>query len=368
MLQKHRDLLQSKESELTGMDTDKVLAQLTRAGKFSHTDCEIVNAEPTTVEKNPKIIELISGRGSDAFDVFFTSLCSIDGDHARMAEILQPVRHRILWFTSSPRHAAAVAYGLETYYDSVLTATERRNSKKNYILRRGRCFKREVDSRSDYNHVLFARDVEVYLAFPTSEKGDTPRKALLEVFEDHGREMQAAVLSGACLGVRRNSGEQMGVRGGEVVMATEAVAVGCDTKELPISSALANAKTRLSHLTEKQPKWLEEAKSRLQSDHLPMPHYDAIRHNAQDTPSSSHGVHIPRALATDSDTYPFYDQCKRKLGVERPWFSCKGVMSYEMLNNADTNREVETDCVVASTLFALEACDAIVEKLRRLAT
>ena len=363
MLGQHRNLLQTNEHEFANMDTEKMLTQLIRAGKFDRTDYETVKNQRTTEAKNAKIIELLPGRGSDAFNIFFQILCSIDD---RLACKLQPVRHRILWFTSSPKHAAAVDYTLQTYYRGTLSATERRNSKKNYLLRRGRILKRPINSESDPDQVLLARDVELLLAFPKSEKGDTPHKALLEVFEDHGAEMQVAVLSGTCQEVRPDSREEMGVKSGEVVVATEAVSLGCPTKELPLSSALANAKARLAHLSERKPKWLKEAITKLKLDQLPMPHYDAIRHSGHDTPPA--GTCPPRALATDSDTYLFYTECASKLGVQRPWFSCKGVMSYDMLNNSDPSQGEETDCVLMSTFVAMEACDAIVEELRRLAT
>lgn len=369
MLWEHKGLLETKEAELTTMNPDKVLTQLMRSGIFTHEDCEVVNSQNTTSQKNGKIIHQVKQRGPEAFDVFFQSLNSIDEHHIELAEKLQPVRHRILWFTSSPRDAAAVAFSLKTYDDTYLSSTRRWNSQSNYLLRRGRIFKRDLSSKTarekDLDMVLLAQDAEVYLAFPISERGDTPRRALEEVFADLGAKMDVAVMSGVCVGVRGDSERELGVRGGEVVIATEAVKADGGRIELPLSSALMEAKTHLSQLSEKDPppKWFKNAKERLAEipnrEHPTLvPHLDTIRHD-QATPPETH---LPRALAIDSYTFPFYDLCTRHLGVERPWFGCKSAISYEMLNNIDAS--LEANCSVISSFFAMEACKAIVEKLR----
>ena len=370
MLREHKTLLADKEADLSGMDTDKMLTQLVHEGVFAQDDCEIVRSHllPTKREKNGKIIHLVKQRGPEAFDKFFQSLDAID---VALGERLQPVKHRILWFASSPKHAAAVAYCLEKYAGTVLSRTRSKNrSKTSYILQRGRIFKRDLSKRSIQDNpdvIPLARDTLLYLACPISERGESPSKALREVFEDHGKTMDIAVMSGVCVGVRGDSETQLGVRGGEVVVAIDAVTVDGYQRQLPLSSALSEAKTHLSQLIEKEtpPKWLTEAKERLieLSNREParlVPHFDTIRHRVETTPTATH---LPNALAEDTDTFPFYELCTQHLGIERPWFSCKSAISYSMLNNMDPSQE--GSCSVVSSLFCMEAVQVIVEKRRQ---
>ena len=374
MLWEHKSLIEDSVAHLITMDPDKMLTQLVRRGVFDHDDyLEIVSnqVQQTPREKNEKIIRILKQRGPKAFNGFFQSLNSIDERHIVLSEKLQPVRHHILWFTSCPRDAAAVAHSFETYDGSILTNVGGRKSLHSYILRRARIFKKDLSSKTererDMDLVSLAQDTELYLVFPISERGDAPRKALMEVFADLGARMDVAVMSGTCVGVRSNSATELGVRGGEVVIATEAVTADGGRLELPLSSELMDAKTHLSQLSENSPKWLKEAKDRLAEipnrEHPTlMPHLDTIRQDQQ--PQTTPTVtRLPRALATDTYTYPFYELCTRHLGVEKPWFSCKSVISYEMLNNLDPS--LETNCSVLSSLFALEACKVIVEKLRQ---
>lgn len=373
MLWEHKSLIENNEAYLVTMDPDKMLTQLVRRGVFDHEDYETVSNPLKQIpkEKNEKIIRILKQRGPHAFESFFESLNSIDEHHVDLSQKLQPVRHHILWFTSCPRDAAAVAYSFETYDGSVLTNAGGQKSKHSYILRRGRIFKKNLSSKiereRDLDLVPLAQDVELYLVFPISEKGDTPRKALMEVFADLGTRMDVAVMSGACVGVRSNSATELGVKGGEVVIATEAVRADGGRLELPLSSELMDAKSHLSQLSEDPPKWLKEAKERLtvipNRDHPTlMPHLDTIRQEQQ--PQATPTVtRLPRALATDTYTYPFYELCTHHLGVEKPWFSCKSAISYEMLNNPDPS--LETNYSVLSSLFALEACKVIVERLRQ---
>ena len=371
MLLEHKSLIEANVADLITMDPEKMVTQLVRRGILIREDCELISSQFTTREKNEKIIRVLKQRGPKAFDTFFQSLNSIDERHITLSEKLQPVRYRILWFTSCPRDAAAVAYGLETYDGSILTNAGGRKSQHSYILRRGRIFKKDLGSKTererDMDLVPLARDVELYLAFPISERGDTPRKALMDVFAQLGTRVDMAVMSGTCVGVRGDSVTELGVRGGEVVIATEAVRADGHRLELPLSQALMDAKTHLSQLSEDPPKWLEEAKERLTKisnrEHPTLlPHLDTIRQDQQPqvTPTVTR---LPRALATDVYTYPFYELCTRHLGVERPWFSCKSAISYEMLNNIDPS--METNCSVVSGLFAIEACKFIVERLRQ---
>ena len=381
MFRAHKTLLEKSINDLANMDPEKVTTQLKRQGLLDNHDCQIIHRKETTSDKNTKIIEELQRRGPTAFDTFFKILNSID---EASAEKLLPVRHRILWFTSSPRYAATVTYALEKYFDR--DAMLRQNKHGSYLFRKGRIFKRSIptkilNSDEDIELVQLAQDVELYLAFPVSERGDTPQQALKDVFEALGSKVTVAVLSGVCVGVRGDGacGEQLGVKGGEVVLATEAVSLdGCKC-ELPLSSALKEAKTHLSQLPEENKEWFGEAKEKLkeleQASGIPIrehprlvPHFDIIRQDTQATPTDQ--PCLPRALASDSDTFLFYNLCAEHLcaehlGVERPWFSCKGAIGHAMLNNVDPAQDPDSVCALMSTFFALEACKTIVDKLRQ---
>ena len=377
MFTAHKMLLEKSIGELANMDTKRVISQLRSRGLLTDYDLQVINHLSTASDKNTKIIDELKGRGPTAFDTFFQILSSID---TTCAEKLLPVQYRILWFTSSPRYAAAVTYILEKYFNALMLKTEGQKPRGSYLLRRGRIFKRHIPSKimnSDTDEncdlVRMAQDAELYLAFPISERGDTPQKALREVFQELGSKVTVAILSGVCEGVRGDSGrpEELGVRGGDVVLATEAISVEGRKRELPLSSALMEAKTYLFELPEKKQDWFEEAKKKLreleQADIIPVrdhprfvPHFDTICQDA--TPTETR---LPRALASDPDTFPFYDLCTQHLGVERPWFSCKGVISHTMLNNVDPSQDPDSICALMSTFFAVEACKAIVNKLRQ---
>ena len=377
MFTAHKMLLEKSIGDLANMDTKRVISQLRSRGLLADYDLQVISRLSTASDKNIKIIDELKGRGPTAFDTFFQILSSID---TTSAEKLLPVQHRILWFTSSPRYAAAVTYILEKYFNdqnTLLLKTEGQKPHGSYLLRRGRIFKRRIPSKilnSDADEnceiVRMAQDAEFYLAFPISERGDTPQNALREVFQELGSKVTVAILSGVCKGVRGDSGrpEELDVRGGDVVLATEAVSVEGRKRELPLSSALMEAKTYLFELPEKKQDWFEEAKKKLreleQADIIPVPrfvpHFDTIRQDATPTETG-----LPRALASDPDTFPFYDLCTQHLGVEQPWFSCKGVISHTMLNNVDPSQDPDSICALMSTFFAAEACKAIVNKLRQ---
>ena len=382
MFRAHKTLLENSIDDLANMDPEKVATQLKKQGLFDEQDCQLIDHEVTKRAKNIKIIEMLQGRGPTAFDTFFKVLSSID---EASADNFLPVKHRILWFTSSPRYAATVTYALEKYFDrDTVFKSERQKQRGSYMLRKGRIFKRRLSSdtlKDDEGSepAKLAQDVELCLAFPISETGDTPQKALTDVFRELGSETTVGVLSGVCVGVRGDGGargEELRVKGGEVVLATEAVSLDGHKRELPLSSALMEAKTHLSQLPEENKEWFGEAKEKLkkleQASGIPIgehprlvPHFDTIRQDIQATPTGQ-PHRLPRALASDSDTSLFYDLCAQHLGVEQPWFSCKGAIGHDMLNNADPAAAQETGsvCALMSTFFALEACKTIVDKLR----
>ena len=378
MFSAHKSLLLSSINHLANMDTEKIITQLRKRGLLDNHDCEMINHEKTAFDMNSMIIDKLLGRGEAAFDTFFKILSSVD---VASAEKLLPVQYRILWFTSSPKYAAAVAYALEKYFDcDALLKTEGRKPHDSYLLQRGRIFKRDIpteilNSNADENcdQVRLAQDVELYLAFPRSERGNTPRKALRDVFQALGSNMTVAILSGVCVGVRGDGGEVTEVKGGEVVLAIDAVSLDSRKRELPLSSALIEAKASLSQLPEENKEWFGEAKGKLKEldrasgfpnrEHPRLvPHFDTIRQDVQATPTETR---LPRALASDSDTLLFYDLCAHHLGVERPWFSCKGVIDPAMLNNVDPAHDPGSVCALTSTFFAMEACKTIVDKLRQ---
>ena len=378
MFRAHKMLLENSIDNLAKMDPEKVITQLKRQGLFDEHDCQLIRHEVTTRDKNTKIIEALQGRGPSAFDTFFKILSSID---KTSAEKLLPVQHRILWFTSSPRYAATVTYALEKYFDrDAMLKSERPTQNGSYRLRKGRIFKRRIPTKilnSDEGSELarLAQDVELYLAFPISERGDAPRKALMDVFQELGSKTTVAILSGVCVGVRGDDGAELGVKGGEVVLATKAVSLIGQERELPLSSALMEAKTHLSQLPGETKEWFGEAKEKLkeleQASGTPIrehprlvPHFDTICQDIQATPIDQPRL-FPRPLASDSDTFFFYDHCSQHLGVEQPWFSCKGVISHTMLNNADPAHDPDSVCALISTFIALEGCKTIVDKLRQ---
>ena len=85
------------------------------------------------------IIDKLIGRGETAFDSFFKILITVD---EVSAEKLLPVQYCILWFTSSPKYAAAVTYALGEYF--VRDAHLKMEPHNSYLLQRGRIFKREI--------------------------------------------------------------------------------------------------------------------------------------------------------------------------------------------------------------------------------
>ena len=201
MFSAHKMLLLTSIDHLANMDTEKVITLLKRRGLLDNHDCQMINHEKTSFDQNSMIIDKLIGRGETAFDSFFKILTTID---QVSAEKLLPVQHRILWFTSHPKYAAAVTYALREYFDC--DAHLKMEPHDSYLLQRGRIFKREIpneDLKKDTDEVCeqarMARDVELYLAYPTSERGDNPQKALKDVFKAVGSKVTVAILSGVCV-------------------------------------------------------------------------------------------------------------------------------------------------------------------------
>ena len=172
MLKQYKELLYKMIVDLCHkMNTVKVTSELLKYRKFDRTDLERVMEQPTTMLKNEVLVTILLERDFDTFSEFLRSLSSIDQVHLALAEAIQPVRFRILWFSISPVHAAAVVHTLEKYAKATFSKMQRIGEDKSLILRRGRVFKREyseteldmdVQELEKYSH-----EVEVCLVFPT---------------------------------------------------------------------------------------------------------------------------------------------------------------------------------------------------------
>lgn len=133
-----------------GMDPARVVSRLVKYGVFKQIDVELVDHEVSVQEKNLKIIDTLLERDFQGLSQFLRALMSIDHAHCQLAETLQPVQHRIVWFAPSPTHAASVVYTLERHAGAKFSGMERAGPDKSLVLRRARVFTEEYD-REDFD-------------------------------------------------------------------------------------------------------------------------------------------------------------------------------------------------------------------------
>lgn len=364
MLEEHKHLLDESLLALSeGMNTDVVLRQLMKREIVDNHDKEQVLTCPTTAEKNTCLLDKLKQRGPAAFNQLLNVLMLFDPP---MAQHLLPVRYRILWFAPNPRLAAMVEYTLSEYYNVSFSNIEGRKSQKKFLQKRGRVFKKKVDYKSvrgigesfREEYVKYSQDCEIVLTFPIVDKTELVDLAIEEVLKENSS-FDMFVMSGVCEGVRSDGDDD--VRGGEVVIATEAYAhPGIDRKISLKDEFIEATKKQLITCFKTQPSWAEKVRSKLPSpigEHPRLvPHFGSVCSSPLSVDTSQPSVTNAQFLASDSHTFKFYEQCQKSCGRDKPWFSCLGVRSYTSVNNEEYSSQDNTGCSMASTGVTLEVC------------
>ena len=153
-----------------GMDPDAVMNGLKRRGVFTKYDVEEVEAKVTTRNKNQLILDKMEERDFNALSEFLCVLASIGKSHLDLATLIQPVQHRIAWFTPSPAHAAEVVHTLQKYAGAKFSKMERSGEGKSLVTRRARIFPKDYtdDPKTPEDEVGMSHGTEVCLVFPAS--------------------------------------------------------------------------------------------------------------------------------------------------------------------------------------------------------
>lgn len=162
------------------MDSQKVTNQLFRRGIFQIFDVETINDEKTTVLRNSKILETLESRDFDGLSELIRILNSIDEAHSELAYFIQPVRHSVVWFASSPSHAAAAVHELEGKAGARFSKMQRIGDNHELVTRRARIFPRKLTDDDDGSNngrqvdldledrITHSHEFEVHLVFPAS--------------------------------------------------------------------------------------------------------------------------------------------------------------------------------------------------------
>lgn len=444
---KYKQILTEQTDALVeGMTPIPVLEQLQRRKVFDRSDREEVLAVTTTKGKNDKIVDLlVRGRGEEGFVGFVASLRELH--YTQLAELLVPVRYRILWCSSAASHAAVVVHMLETHANAEFQAVEVEEG-LNCLSRRGVVF----DGEDIYTVV------EIHLVFPIDDK--CVSGAMESAFSSVCPQADIVVMSGVC----ERIGEE--VRGGDLILANEAIEKATNSQIKRSGPNPKFVETLCRHLQQlfahNPPSWVADVSSllaehntlqyetlwlarlhsellRLRSGQKDSPWLAAIgwdqaqssllnRQNQEVLakylhdwesgklvslllkaatkktwcvdPSSPLGITppaclvaaveghvatdsafpvaveqhppslVPRVgivssfvpkeretpctpLAVDKDCYQFYIHCQEKLGMDKPWFLCKGV-AYEGTNDAA--------CTISSTCVLMEAVKLFLEQ------
>ena len=155
------------------MVPEKVANEMLKSKSFTKSDYEEVLHPRTSLLKSQKLLDLLQKKELNALTEFLRSLSSIDEKHRALAEIVQPVKYRVLWLSTSPSQAAAVVHIIEKSGDAAFSKMERVGKDKMLILRRARVFRTEYTTTKlkkmetkAMELVKCCHEVEVCLLFP----------------------------------------------------------------------------------------------------------------------------------------------------------------------------------------------------------
>lgn len=188
LIKKYRRVLNENQGDLAAgiENTAAVMGPLRKHQLLNKEDCEEVAAKVTTREQNETLISILLRRNAvKTFTVLVDTLWRVS---PRLANQLQEVQSTIVWFASSPLHAAAIADTLEKHARVKLGAVQ---CEACYLCRtsRGRVFDRN--------------DVRLWLVFPAklADRKTTPTLVSDMVGSALSRiwpRATLAVMSGAC--------------------------------------------------------------------------------------------------------------------------------------------------------------------------
>lgn len=240
----YRILLDTHNEALCkGMDPAKVANRLAKSGVFRLFDLEHVNSKIATQEKNEEIISRLQNRSFKDLSVFLCVLTSIDHAHYELALQLQPVTRRILVFSPSPSHAAAVVYVMEKYAGAKFSKMERVGTEKALVLRRARVFPRELNTEDipltqrlrEKERALFSHRTELSLVFPAYHTPGDATSALESLFSEGLVSSADVVLMSAVCGRREGGGTVIATQ----VCCTETAEAKPRSLETHLSQALS---------------------------------------------------------------------------------------------------------------------------------
>ena len=368
-LSEHKDLLEENLVLLCDkMEPLKVITQLRKQSVFQQYDQEIVLKCTTSREQNETILNLLYTRGPEAFDKFISCLKSVNSQHTKLAYTLQPIRYRILWFASSPSHAASVVYVLEKYSKAKFLDVANRTVDSEYIVRRATIFQRIIESSDDgvvdnMDDVKYANEVEVCLVFPICNKDVCVKKAMSASFEGVCPEADLVVMSGVCVGVRGGVAKE-----GDLVFVDRATQPP-SSEVSPCSDLVKIAIERIQHLfadLPNQPRWMKDpaASSHAERARPKVPYFGTIGTSSSILEAQHPKLDCvddpPSCLGSDSDTNDFFSLCQSSVIQGKPQFVCKGVLGDgERVSDCDS-----MSCTVRSSCVLMEVCRLFVERFR----
>ena len=371
MLVEYRGLIELNFTTLCAMDPHKVMNQLVRMRAMKVEDRERMESKKTTKEKNLYILDVLLESPFIALSKFLRVLNSIDHTHLELAELIQPVGYRIVWFTPDPAHAAAVVYALEKYDNAIFSKMQRIGSSESLVARRARVFVKEYSKEklkelseklvNVQDVVKRSHEVEVCLLFPVSLEVSDISSALEACFEeDVSSDADLVIMSGT---LSKEGGRSLDERRA-MVIAPEAAydeEIESVTSVRALPTELKTLETSLLQTLKGSPTWSQKeltssgplvefaclgpqtaAKS---SRELP------VLDCAEDALDKTYNI-ISDPLASH-----FYSLCQDK----RPGKSslvCKGVLSSKEEAGDLSQSQVKTDSTVAvfSSCILMEIC------------
>lgn len=310
MLSKYQKLLDGVLTDLCEkMDTVKVTSELLKDPYFDKTDLETVMHPPTTRDKNSTLVDVLQGKDFDILSEFLRSLSSIDKTHLALAEAIQPVRFRILWFSINPAHAAAVVHTLKEYARASFSRMQRIGKDSSLILRRSRVFKKEYSKeelvKDTQESERYSHEVEVCLVFPSSQ--NDPIASLETCFKEKLiSQPDVLVMGGVC--------EVGGESGLSLVVSKATNAKGVCVKPTGYNLAFSD----FSQIRDARSSCIDQKRDRL-CDHLESLHVESYSMQALECSSSE------SSPAFDPDTFKFYSLCQDYFPESRS-LVCKGSM------------------------------------------
>ena len=237
------------------MDPEKVVNELWGCELLHKSDKEGVMCLDKTFQKNQKLVDIIQSRNFKTFSKFLHILCSIDEKHLALAEELQPVRFRILWFSFNQLQAAAVVHTLERYAGAAFTRMQRIGEGGSLILRRGRVFIKEhskEELKRDPHKRLerYSHDVEVSLVFPSF--WSDPISSLESCLKQQlfSQQLDMLVMGGVCEG----SGED-----GQGVVITKATQLKGVVEVCAKPMGIDLISSDFSHIVDVESSWINNS-------------------------------------------------------------------------------------------------------------